>query len=264
MSDTRPPSGPLPRHVAIIMDGNGRWAEERGLPRLEGHRQGAKSVRDIVTYAREIGIRYLTLFAFSSENWGRPADEVAGLMDLLHEYLVEERPTMIKNGIEFSTIGVVEKLPKTVQRMIDGCKKATTGLDGMRLTLALSYGGREEITRALKKIARGVDRGEIDPAEIDESTVKAHLDTHDMPDPDLLIRTSGERRISNFMMWQLAYAELVFTEVAWPDFAREDFNRALMAYQKRERRFGLTTSQLQGGPVYNDAAFVPHEGAKSA
>jgi undecaprenyl diphosphate synthase len=249
--------GSLPRHVAIIMDGNGRWALERGKARIEGHTQGARTVRDIVTYARELGIRHLTLFAFSSENWGRPPDEVHGLMDLLYEYLVEERPTLIKNRIELSTIGVLERLPRPVQALIENVKEATLGLDGMRLTLALSYGSRDEIVRGMKKMARALDRGEIVAEEIDETAIGTFLDTHDMPDPDLMIRTSGEQRISNFLLWQLAYAELYFTPVPWPAFTRAEFDEALRAYRTRQRRFGLTGQQVSdeiGLPSSTDEA----------
>jgi len=244
MTDATETNGSLPRHVAIIMDGNGRWALERGRPRIDGHTQGAKTVRDIVTYARELGIRHLTLFAFSSENWGRPPDEVRGLMDLLYEYLVEERPTLIKNGIELSTIGVIERLPRPVQSLIESVKQATKGLDGMRLTLALSYGSRDELVRGIRKMARALDRGEVDVDELDEARIGTYLDTHDMPDPDLLIRTSGEQRISNFLLWQLAYTELYFTAVPWPAFTRAEFDEALRAYTTRQRRFGLTGQQV--------------------
>ena len=227
-----------PTHIAIIMDGNGRWAEERGKPRIEGHRAGAKAVREIVTYARELGVRYLTLYAFSSENWGRPSDEVSGLMELLSDYLKDERPTLLKNGIELSTIGAVEKLPLHVRLLLDEVKKATRGQDGMRLTLALSYGARDEILRAVRALAKKVDRGEIDPDEIDEAALEAGLDTAGMPDPDLLIRTSGEQRISNFLLWQAAYAEFVFLDVLWPDFAREHLEAAIGEFRRRRRRFG--------------------------
>jgi undecaprenyl diphosphate synthase len=259
--------GSLPRHVAIIMDGNGRWALERGKARIEGHTQGARTVRDIVTYARELGIRHLTLFAFSSENWGRPPDEVHGLMDLLYEYLVEERPTLIKNGIELSTIGVLERLPRPVQALIESVKAATLGNDGMRLTLALSYGSRDEIVRGMKKMARALDRGEIVADEIDENAIGTFLDTGEMPDPDLMIRTSGEQRISNFMLWQLAYAELYFTPVPWPAFTRAEFDLALRAYRTRQRRFGLTGQQVSdevGLPLGAADADEPASGKKSA
>lgn len=235
----------LPTHVAIIMDGNGRWAQERGLERLEGHRAGARSVRKIVTHAREIGIRYLTLYAFSSENWGRPGNEISGLMDLLAEYLIEEKETMLKNQIELSTIGVTERLPAPVRHLLQSACQETRGLDGMRLTLALSYGARNELLRAVRKLALRVDRGELEPDEVGEADLVAALDTHDLPDPDLLIRTSGEQRLSNFLLWQLAYAELWFTPVAWPEFTPAHFDEAVQIFQGRQRRFGLTAAQIQ-------------------
>jgi len=228
----------LPAHVAIIMDGNGRWAKERGHERSAGHRAGAATVRDITTYARELGVRYLTLYAFSSENWGRPDREVAGLMDLLREYLVEERQTLLDNGIRLSTIGDVGKLPAPVRLLLDDVARATEHLDDMRLTLALSYGARDELVRATRALARRVDRGELSLDEIDEEAFAAALWTHDLPDPDLLIRTGGEQRISNFLIWQSAYAELYFTEQLWPDFDRRAFDAALEEYARRSRRFG--------------------------
>ena len=230
---TRPPT-----HVAIIMDGNGRWAQERGHARLEGHRAGAKTVREIVTHARELGVRYLTLYAFSSENWGRPGDEVEGLMELLAQYLIEERPTLLKNRIELSTIGATKKLPSIVRDLLDEVMGVTKGLDGMRLTLALSYGARDEIVRAVQQL---VDDG---VQVVDEKAIAARLDTRDMPDPDLLIRTSGEMRVSNFLLWQIAYAELYVTDVPWPAFTKDRFDEALAAYAKRQRRFGLTGAQV--------------------
>jgi undecaprenyl diphosphate synthase len=239
----------LPRHVAIIMDGNGRWAEEQGLPRLEGHKAGAKSVRDITTYARERGIRYLTLYAFSSENWGRPDGEVSGLMDLLREYLVDERKTLLDNGIELSTIGDTNRLPLPVRLLLEDVMKATRGATGMRLTLALSYGGRDEIVRAAKRLALAVDRGDLGVDEIDPERFERELYTQDLPDPDLLIRTSGEQRISNFLLWQLAYSELYFTGVPWPAFTRQTFDDALATFGGRERRYGLTSAQLEAGEL---------------
>ncbi len=249
MTSTTAPTPPKPpQHVAIIMDGNGRWAQERGQARLEGHRAGAKTVREIVTYCRELGVRYLTLYAFSSENWGRPGDEVAGLMELLRTYLVDERPTLLKNSIELSTIGAVGKLPVPVRMMLDDVMKATKGLDGMRLTLALSYGSRDELVRAVQRIGKDVDRGVLDPDEIDEAAISARLDTAGMPDPDLLIRTSGEMRISNFLLWQLAYTELYITDVAWPAFGKAELDKAFQSFHGRQRRFGLTGAQLAGRP----------------
>jgi undecaprenyl diphosphate synthase len=234
---------PPPRHVAIIMDGNGRWAEERGLPRLEGHRAGAKVVREITTYCRELGVRYLTLYAFSSENWGRPGTEVEGLMELLRDYLVDEQATLTKNGVELWTIGDVDKLPLLVRSVLSVAKQATRGLDGMRLTLALSYGGRDELVRATRAVARDVAAGKLAADAVDEGAIAARLDTAGMPDPDLLIRTSGEMRVSNFLLWQLAYTELVVTPVAWPDFGRTHLDEALAIFHGRKRRFGLTGAQ---------------------
>jgi undecaprenyl diphosphate synthase len=234
----------VPKHVAMIMDGNGRWAEERGLDRIEGHKAGAKVVRDVTTYCREIGVRYLTLYAFSSENWGRPEREVGGLMQLLGEYLNEERPTLLKNQIELRTIGATERLPLLVRTLLGAVSEATKGLPGMRLTLALSYGSRDEIVRAAKKLAEDVKSGKMRAADIDENAINARLDTADMPDPDLLVRTSGEKRISNFLLWQLAYTELFITDVPWPDFTRAHVDEAFASYANRQRRFGLTGAQL--------------------
>jgi undecaprenyl diphosphate synthase len=234
----------VPKHVAIIMDGNGRWAEEQGLERLEGHRAGAKVVRDITTYCRELGVRYLTLYAFSSENWGRPETEVGGLMQLLADYLVDERPTLMKNGIELRTIGAVDKLPLFVRTLLGAVREATKTHTGMRLTLALSYGSREEITRAVRSIADDVAKGALKPDAIDERTIASRLDSADTPDPDLMIRTSGEMRISNFMLWQLAYTELFISEVPWPEFTRAHLDTAFAAYRKRQRRYGLTGAQI--------------------
>ncbi len=237
----------VPRHVAIIMDGNGRWAEDRGLPRIEGHRAGAKTVREVTTHCRERGVRYLTLYAFSSENWGRPETEVGGLMQLLHEYLVEERATLLKNQIELRTIGATDKLPLFVRTVLKAAKEASRGLGGMRLTLALSYGSRDEIVRAARALAGDVRRGTLKPDEIDEKAVSARLDTADMPDPDLLIRTSGEMRLSNFLLWQLAYTELYVTDVTWPEFSRAHVDEAFASFGSRQRRFGLTGAQARKG-----------------
>jgi undecaprenyl diphosphate synthase len=236
----------VPAHVAIIMDGNGRWAIERGLPRLEGHRAGAKTVREIVTHAREIGVRFLTLYAFSSENWGRPEPEVGGLMQLLFDYLVEEQPTMLKNGIELNTIGDTDALPSFVSRMLDDVKEQTRGQGGMRLTLALSYGGRDELMRAVRGICADVQSGAVRADQVNEALLSSRLDTRDMPDPDLLIRTSGEMRVSNFLLWQIAYSELYITDTPWPSFTRADFDTALETFRRRQRRFGLTGAQIAG------------------
>jgi undecaprenyl diphosphate synthase len=231
----------LPEHIAMIMDGNGRWAQSRGQARVEGHRAGAKTVRDITTYCRELGVGYVTLYAFSSENWGRPEDEVEALMVLLSEYLIEERTTLLDNEIRLGSIGNTDKLPSGVVKLLTGVEEATAHLDGMRLTLALSYGSRDEIVRGLRALASsGADLTSLTEDQISDS-----LDTGDVPDPDLIIRTSGERRLSNFLMWQAAYSELYFTDVAWPDFTREELDVALAEYARRKRRFGLTGEQVE-------------------
>jgi undecaprenyl diphosphate synthase len=237
-------TGPLPVHVAIIMDGNGRWAQQRGLPRLMGHREGAKAVKKIVTHARKIGIRYLTLYAFSAENWQRPELEVSALMMLLRDYLEEERPTILNNNIRLSTIGATERLPAFVQDPLVELMRDSSECTGMTLTLALSYSGREELVRACKALALAVARGELKPENITSQMLANRLDSAGMPDPDLLIRTSGELRISNFMLWQLAYTELYLTKSLWPDFGEEALNDAIRAYQGRARRFGKTSEQL--------------------
>ncbi len=231
----------LPRHVAIIMDGNGRWASERGLERLEGHRRGADVVRDITTFAREVGIDYLTLYSFSVQNWRRPEPEVAGLMFLLEDYCQKERPTLLKNGIRLNTIGDLTRLPEATRSAVTRLCEDTAHLKDMTLTLALDYGGREELVAAMRRLGRAVQEG-LSPEAIDEAAISAQLDTARMPDPDLIIRTSGEQRISNFLLWQLAYAELHFTPVRWPDFTRENFLSALDDFAGRERRFGGLSS----------------------
>ena len=228
------------------MDGNGRWARAHGDERISGHKAGAKTVRDIVTYSRELGIRYLTLYAFSSENWGRPSNEVDGLMALLSEYLVEERTTLLDNDIELCTIGQTSQLPLSVRTLLRAVKAATKGLKGMRLTLALSYGSRDEIVEAVKSIALDVKSGKLKAKNIDATTISNALDTKGIPDPDLLIRTSGESRISNFMLWQLAYTELYFAPCPWPEFSRAEMDKALESFGGRERRFGLTSAQIDG------------------
>jgi len=237
----------VPRHIAIIMDGNGRWAQARGMPRIEGHRAGAKTVDTIVTYCRELGVQALTLYAFSSENWARPVDEVSGLMGLLTDYLTRERRKMLDNGIRLGAIGNTGKLPLAVRVLHEAVKRDTAKGDGMRLTLALSYGSREEIVRGVRSIAEGVAKGELSPKAIDEAMISESLDTAelgDVADPDLIIRTSGEQRLSNFLMWQAAYSEFYFAQEAWPDFDRASLNRALLAYASRRRRFGMTDAQL--------------------
>lgn len=228
------------------MDGNGRWAENRALPRLDGHREGSASVRAVTTVAREIGVEALTLYAFSSQNWSRPVDEVAGLMDLLREYLLAEKRTIVENGIRFRTIGEIEKLPRFVRSAIDEVKEAAEGNDGMTLTLALSYGGREELVRAARRLAEDVATGRLAADTVDADAFAARLDTAGLPELDLCIRTSGEVRVSNFLLWQIAYAEIVVVDTLWPDFRAENFLEALLEYRKRDRRFGLTGAQIRG------------------
>lgn len=233
----------LPRHVAIIMDGNGRWAEIRGLPRIAGHREGIQSVRDVVTASRELGIYALTIYAFSLENWHRPHEEIMELMTLLEEYLRKELPTLMKHEIRFCTIGRIKQLPKIVIRQIEEAESATRQNDKMVLTIALSYSGRSEIVDAVRKILEDCRLGILNPEKVDETCLSHYLSTAGLPDPDLMIRTSGEARISNFLLWQMAYTELYFTKTLWPNFRRRDFLQALLDYQHRERRFGLVQQQ---------------------
>ncbi len=232
----------LPKHVGIIMDGNGRWANMRGLPRIEGHKRGAERTRDIINASLDIGIEVLTLYAFSIENWERPEDEVSVLMDLLYSYLSEEIIDMLKEGIRFRMIGDRERLPSHIQKLIEEAERITAGGDRMTLVTALSYGAKDEILRTVKKI---IKMG-IPEEEIDEAVFESLLDTHGLPPVDLIIRTSGEKRLSNFLLWQGAYAELYFTDTLWPDFTREEFISAIQDYQRRERRFGrvLTDSRF--------------------
>jgi undecaprenyl diphosphate synthase len=234
----------LPRHVGIIMDGNGRWAQRHGKPRLDGHKAGAESVRDITRAAREIGIEALTLYAFSSQNWQRPAEEVSGLMTLLREFLIDERSEILDNDIRLEAVGDVEKLPPMVRDPLDELRAASANNAKMTLVLALSYGGRESIARAVRAAAKDVANGTLRPEDLDVDRFNAYLPTAMLPPVDLLIRTSGEQRISNFMLWEIAYAELVFVEVLWPEFRRTHLHACLEAYAKRERRFGLTSAQL--------------------
>jgi len=237
----------LPRHLAIIMDGNGRWAEQRSLDRVAGHRQGAESVRLVVRACREIGISYLTLFAFSSENWSRPQQEVEALMTLLKDYLVTELREMLDNNIRLLAIGDLSRLPKEVVSALNETMKLTAAATGMTLTLALSYGGRDDIIQAIRRITANSRDGSLTPEDIDEALFSKYLWTASLPDPDLLIRTSGEVRISNFFLWQLAYTEIYVTSNLWPDFKKEDLIQALLSYQDRERRFGLTSEQIKIG-----------------
>jgi len=234
----------LPQHVAVIMDGNGRWAKEHGQPRIYGHRNGVKAVRETTEAAAEIGIKWLTLYAFSTENWSRPQFEVGALMTLLVETLRKEIETLNKNNIRLQAIGDLAKLPNgTYKALLEGIKN-TKDNDRMTLTLALNYSARWEITKACREVAEAVSLGEITPDEIDERVFSSHLATAHMPDPELLIRTSGECRVSNYLLWQIAYAELHFTQIFWPDFRKEHFFQALIDYQHRERRFGKTSEQV--------------------
>jgi|SRR5579862_1737332 len=229
-----------PRHVAIIMDGNGRWAQARGLPRVAGHRRGADAVRRTVTAAGELGIEYLTLYGFSSENWRRPAAEVRELMRLLEYYLRAEVAELHEHGVRLRVIGQRERLPREALRLIEHAERLTAGNARLHLTVALSYGGRDEIAAAARRLAERARLGEIGADEIDEDSFGRHLYTVDLPDPDLLIRTSGEKRISNFLLWQCAYAELLFVDTLWPDFSRLDLENAIREFRGRERRFGAT------------------------
>ena len=228
---------PLPRHVAVIMDGNGRWAEARGLPRVAGHREGSESVRAVTREARRVGLEALTLYAFSAQNWARPDEEVAALMQLLAEYLDSERAEIMENGIRLNAIGEVSRLPGFVRERLESVMEASRGNRGMVLTLALSYGGREEIVQAARRAAGR-------PPPLDEGGIAAALWTAGLPELDLLVRTSGERRISNFLLWQAAYAELYFSEILWPDFRELELLQAVAEFQSRERRFGLTGAQV--------------------
>jgi undecaprenyl diphosphate synthase len=231
-------SGDVPRHLAIIMDGNGRWALGQSLPRLAGHRAGVGTVREIVRASAELGIEVLTLYAFSVENWRRPKSEVSGLMKVLRDTLRGETPELDRNNVRFDAIGRLDDLPQSVRDQIDESRRALASNDGLLLILALSYGGRPEIVDAARALARDVQAGRLDPEAIDEETFAGHLYTKDLPDPDLLIRTSGEMRISNFLLWQIAYSEIWVTETAWPDFRREHLYTAILDYQRRDRRFG--------------------------
>lgn len=234
----------LPRHVGIIMDGNGRWAQLRNKPRLEGHRAGADSVRDIVRASRQLGIEALTLYAFSSQNWARPAEEVAGLMQLLRDFLIDERAEILDNGIRLEALGDVERLPALVREPLDELRAASRGNSRMVLTLALSYGGRESIARAARAAAADIAAGKLRADALDADRLGSYLPTASLPPLDLLVRTSGELRVSNFMLWELAYAELVFVDVLWPEFRRQHLYRCIEEYATRERRFGMTSAQL--------------------
>jgi undecaprenyl diphosphate synthase len=236
--------GKLPEHVAIIMDGNGRWAKRRGRSRVEGHREGINSVREIVKACGELGIEYLTLYTFSKENWNRPKGEVSALMSLLLKTIREEVADLKRNNVRLMTIGRLEDLPLLAREgMLHGIRTLRENT-GLTLNLALSYSSRQEMVDAMRRIAIEVKAGRLQPEDIDEFTISSHLYTAAIPDPDLLIRTSGELRLSNFLLWQLAYTEIYVTEVLWPDFRRKEFYQALLAYQQRERRFGKVSEQL--------------------
>jgi undecaprenyl diphosphate synthase len=232
---------PLPRHVGIIMDGNGRWAQERGLLRLEGHRRGSDSVREVTRAARRIGLEAITLYAFSAQNWQRPPAEVDGLMDLLRDYLERERAEIMDNGIRLHAIGELDRLPARVRDPLEELRALSAGNARMTLTLALSYGGREEIIAMVRKVAE--DR--LEPSQVDAAAIEERLWTHGLPPLELVVRTSGEVRVSNFLLWQLAYAEIHLTETLWPDFCERDLLLALDDFQRRERRFGQTSAQIR-------------------
>ncbi|MCK4839466.1 MAG: isoprenyl transferase [Desulfobulbaceae bacterium] len=236
--------GNIPTNVAIIMDGNGRWAQNRGLPRPVGHKHGVESVQDIVRAAAKLGVKILTLYAFSTENWNRPPLEVQALMGLLKTFLQNELKTITDNNVCLKCLGQKERLPNEVRQVLDNAIAQTADNNGLILNLALSYGGRNEIVRAVQQIAAECRQGLIKPEEIDDALVSAHLDTAGQPDPDLLIRTGGESRLSNFLLWQLSYAEIYITDTLWPDFRKNDFISALIDFQNRQRRFGKTSKQV--------------------
>lgn len=234
----------LPIHVAIIMDGNGRWAKARQLNRSAGHVEGVNTVRRITEIASEIGIKYLTLYTFSTENWNRPKEEVDALMHLIVTAIERETPDLIKNNVSLTMIGDVKRMPQEAYDRLCQCIKDTSHCTGLKLCLALSYSARWEITNACKEIALKVKNGEIAIEDISDETISSHLNTSSMPDPDLLIRTGGDMRVSNFLLWQIAYSEINVTDTFWPDYSKDDFCRAIIQYQSRERRFGLTSEQI--------------------
>ena len=228
----------IPTHVAIIMDGNGRWAKKRNMPRVKGHYEGMQTVKKITKYASKLGIKYLTLYAFSTENWARPKEEVSYLMDLPEKMFTSFMPELMENNVKVEVIGVVEKLPENTRKAVEDAVEQTKNNTGLKLIFALNYGSKDEIVTAVKRIAQGATNNEYKVEKIDEQLISDNLFTKDTPDPDLLIRTSGEQRISNFLLWQIAYSEFIFTKVAWPDFVEEEFYKALLEYQSRDRRFG--------------------------
>ena len=235
----------MPRHIAIIMDGNGRWAEKQGKPRLMGHQAGVKSVQNIVRAARELDIGVLTLYAFSTENWKRPPLEIQALMGLLKTFLESELATMVRNNVSLRCLGEKDRLPTEVSKIMERAIRETAENSGLILNLALSYGGRNEITQAVQAISQKCLAGILNPEVIDQAVIEQHLYTAGLPDPDLLIRTGGETRLSNFLLWQASYAELYFTEILWPDFRKQDLLIAILDFQKRQRRFGKTSEQAE-------------------
>ncbi len=234
----------LPRHIAIIMDGNGRWAKKKGNERIFGHKNGVKAVREVVEGAGELGVKYLTLYAFSTENWSRPQREVDALMHLLIATIEQEEATLMKNNVQLHAVGNIQGLPQKVQKKLAALIDKTKDNTGLGLVLALNYSARWEMVNAMTNIAHKIKEGTLQPGEINQEVFASHLTTAEIPDPDLMIRTSGEQRISNFLLWQLAYSELYFTDVLWPDFRKEDLHKAIINYQNRERRFGKTSEQL--------------------
>ncbi len=234
----------LPRHVAIIMDGNGRWAKKQGLARMFGHKKGVETVHNITVAATKLGIEYLTLYTFSTENWNRPKEEVDALMTLLVDTIAKETPTLMNNNVRLQTIGDINRLPEGTKQKFLACIDETSRNTGLTMVIALSYSARWEIIEAVREAVRLTQAGQLRPEDVSEQMVSALMTTREMPDPDLLIRTSGEYRISNFLLWQLAYSELYFTDCLWPEFTDEEFYKAIVDYQKRERRFGKTSEQI--------------------
>lgn len=235
----------LPRHIAIIMDGNGRWATARNLPRSNGHVEGVNTVRRITEESSRLGIKYLTLYTFSTENWNRPVDEVNALMHLISIAIERETPDLIKNNVRLTMIGDIERLPEEPRHRLEGCFEATSHCNGLTLCLAISYSSHWEITRAARSLAKEVQKGTLAVDDIDEKAFARHLTTAEIPDPDLLIRTGGDCRVSNYLLWQIAYTELSFTDTFWPDYSAEEYRQAIRAYQSRERRYGLTSEQVK-------------------
>ncbi|GAB2621221.1 isoprenyl transferase [Belliella aquatica] len=235
----------IPQHIAIIMDGNGRWAQKKGAMRVFGHKHALAAVRDTIEAADDLGVKIVTLYAFSTENWSRPADEVSALMEIMINSFISELPRMVKNNVRLTAIGDIKSLPESMQRNLKNTVETTKNNTGVRVNLALSYSGRWELEQAVKDIAKKVVAGQMTVEEISQEAIASHLNTNDMPDPELLIRTSGELRISNFLLWQMAYTELYFTDVLWPDFRKEHLEAAILDYQKRERRFGKTGTQIK-------------------